>query len=87
MSDKIKTPEEIEKMTIGEFMEWYAVEYDGHILPEDYRRTISMMDGYRMAKQGTEEAMMLSSAVTLLQDARNFFDIVKRCSGWQYRGE
>lgn len=84
---KIYNPEEIKNMKIGEFMEWYVSEYDGHVMPSDYSRTVAMMDGYRMAKKGAEEAVMLDSTVTLLQDAKNFFDVVLRYSGWKYRGD
>lgn len=75
------------EMTLKEFMEWYVKEYDGYVLPSDFERTINMLDGYRMGMQNTEQATMLSSAVNLLVDARNFFAIVKRIAKWEYRGE
>lgn len=81
-----KTKDQME-MTLKEFMEWYVKEYEGRVLPSDFERTINMLDGYRMGMQNTEQATMLSSAVILLQDACNFFAVVKRIAKWEYRGE
>lgn len=76
------------EMSIKDFMEWYVKEYDGHVLPGDYTRTIDRMAGYLAAKRGgdAETESFLSSAVTLLQDAKNFFEVVKRYADWKYKG-
>jgi len=68
-----KKPEE---MTIKEFMEWYANEYDGAIRPETYTFNRRFLQGFIIGYDPDNSD--LASCANLLADACNFFEIVKR---------
>lgn len=83
MSDIKSIFELDENVPIKEFMETFVREYDGHWLPSDYELTIARLDGYRMGLGKCEESNLISSSITLLRDAKQILEAIKRLSNWK----
>ena len=84
MSDEMA--QQPKDMTIKEFMEWYIEEYeDCFLLPSDFEKVLDRLEGYSLAKRNEPEAFILTSAVSRLRTAKNFFESVKRISGWEHK--
>ena len=71
--------------TIKEFMEWFVSEYDGHWLPPDITPVINRLEGYSLAKRGSDESFILESSLTMLREFRTLLERIKSETNWKYK--